>query len=243
MGGEFQSLQGTIPTKLIRQKSTVDFYVSIPSRYDPNPYVGDAYVDGLIVSIPSRYDPNETDYRARKTTHAVSIPSRYDPNVFEPDDLFFCIVSFNPFKVRSQQLIRLRYWDRPRTCFNPFKVRSQPITSLRISCEAFSSFNPFKVRSQRRTTGIAPTEVSVVSIPSRYDPNGDIGKNSTSACNRFQSLQGTIPTRCGGCCLRSVSRVSIPSRYDPNTLFNPLYFLVFPRFNPFKVRSQPDALY
>ena len=56
---------------------------------------------------------------------------------------------------------------------------------------------------------------TIVSIPSRYDPNTWIIRENTSPCT-----------------------VSIPSRYDPNGVVKTLMTSEKTRFNPFKVRSK-----
>ena len=168
----FQSLQGTIPTYVFPARRRAERFVSIPSRYDPNPVAPTlpcvalcsfnpfkvrsqlritSHCSGILsnVSIPSRYDPNENFKKTQiRTKLIVSIPSRYDPN-------------------------------------NAAVCSASAIWKVSIP----SRYDP-NIRPSSATHAQRPP----VSIPSRYDPNVLDRAPAKGARKVFQSLQGTIPT-------------------------------------------------
>ena len=81
--------------------------VSIPSRYDPNvTQAGETIPEPSEVSIPSRYDPNTSFDAAAMHDDAEfqSLQGTIQTLRFTVDR-FGEVIGFNPFKVRSKQLL------------------------------------------------------------------------------------------------------------------------------------------
>ena len=213
----FQSLQGTIQTAETGLRKSSAWFVSIPSRYDPNRRARLKWWP-----LWRCFNPFKVRSKPRRSRSAHRANRR-----------------FNPFKVRSKP--RSSY--RPTSTilgFNPFKVRSKPDDLVRGFFRILDMFQSLQgtIQTPDANVGIVTGAVFQslqgtiqtqkvrplffilpipVSIPSRYDPNSFSRPcKPEQVSNPFQSLQGTIQTNHWLEMTEETVQVSIPSRYDPN---------------------------
>ena len=191
---EFQSLQGTIPTRRTTASRLRGFRCFNPFKvrsqrsFPASLETPEKRFQSLQGTIPTLRKAHQQDQRETFQSLQGTIPTISSATsigiAFEK--------SFNPFKVRSQHGANHRIYE-------PFGPVSIP-----------SRYDPNQVRYENGCI-LFKFQSLQGTIPTAC------WSSSGSFSFRFQSLQGTIPTfevKVNG---KKLEKVSIPSRYDPNT--------------------------